>query len=424
MFLRIAPNGLRPLAARLTDGVALVSSTNGKTTTAAMLASVLGADHAVCRNSSGANLVTGIATTLASMPAAASIGVLEVDEAALPRIAGAVAPRLIALGNLYRDQLDRHGELEMVANRWRELVARLPAETTLVLCADDPVIDDLGRNHGSVLRYGIDDPAVALPHRDESADSTHCVRCGQPYVYTQVYLGHLGAYRCPSGDHQRGALDVAARDVRLDGVRGTTFRLEAPDGTCTVSLRLPGLYNVENALAAIASAYVLGVPTAVAAERLSAFAAAFGRFERIAVDGREVVLLLFKNPTGANEALRAIRPDVASAQVVLALNDRIADGRDVSWIWDIDFEEAFPGVAGITCTGSRAADLAVRLRYADVEPSVLTTGANVVSAFDRAVEAAPADGRVYVLATYTAMLDLHRVLSDRGLTRPFWDAAS
>ncbi len=423
VLLRLAPGALPELAAGLPDGVALISATNGKTTSAAMLATILGADRAVCRNVGGANMVSGVASALIARPPGAAVGVLEVDEAALPAVAAAVGPRVVALGNLFRDQLDRHGELEMVADRWRRMCADLPPGTTLVLGADDPVIDALGEGRASVVRYGIDDPALARPLRDDAADSTHCVRCGAPYAYRAVYLGHLGDYACPTGDHARGALDLAARDVRLDGVAGTSFRLDAPDGAHEVRLPLPGLYNVENALAAIAAAHALGVPVARAVERLGSFAAAFGRFERLQVDGREAVLLLFKNPTGANEALRAIAGDVAGSRVVLALNDRIADGRDVSWIWDIDLEGALDGAEGVVCTGTRAADLAVRLRYADLPGERIDIRTPPEAAFDAAVRDAPPGGRVYVLATYTAMLDLHRVLSERGLTRSFWEEA-
>jgi len=421
VLLRLAPKALPQLAAELPDGIAAISATNGKTTTAAMLAAVLAPERDLCRNVAGANLLSGVATALLERPRGASTGVLEVDEAALPAVCSAVRPSVVALGNLFRDQLDRHGELEMVADRWRQLVSELPPDVTLVLGADDPVIDALGDGRSAVLRYGIDDAAVASPARSEAADSTHCVRCGAPYDYDAVYLGHLGAYRCPTGDHTRGRLDLAARAVRPDGVRGTTFRLDAPDGSSEVVVPLPGLYNVENALAAIAIAYVLGVPTATSAQRLGGFSAAFGRFERFAVTGREAVLLLFKNPTGANEALRAIRDDLDGAQIVLALNDRIADGRDVSWIWDIDFEGALDGSRRVICAGTRAAELAVRLRYADVDPTLIVIGDDPEAAFDDAIMHAAVDERVYVLATYTAMLDLHRALAARGLTRRFWE---
>ena len=421
VFNRLAPGGLRELAAELPDGVVAISATNGKTTTAAMLAHILSADRTVCRNASGANLLSGIASTLVAIPTGAAVGVLEVDEAALPAVATAAAPRAIVLGNLFRDQLDRHGELEMVADRWRAMTAALDPDAVLVVCADDPVVDALvdGR---TAIRFGIDDPAAALPGLDAAADSTFCVRCGAPYAYDAVYLGHLGAYRCPNGDHARGPLDVAARDVRPHGVDGIAFRVDAPGGSADVRLALPGLYNVENALGAIAAAHVLGVPVAVSAERLATFSAAFGRFEHVAVEGREAVLVLFKNPTGANEALRAVAPGVAGAQVVLALNDRVADGRDVSWIWDIDIEGRLDA-AVVTCAGRRNADMALRLRYAGIPVEAISRHADVEDAFDNAVRAAAPGERVFVLATYTAMLELHRALSDRGLTAPFWEEA-
>jgi UDP-N-acetylmuramyl tripeptide synthase len=421
VFLRLAPSGMSTIAGRLDDGVALISATNGKTTTGAMLAAILAPERRLCRNVSGANLMSGVAATLVGCSSDATQAVLEVDEAALPAVVDALHPRVIALGNLFRDQLDRHGELEMVADRWRAMVSDLPVDTTLVLGADDPVIDDLGQDRTNVVRCGIDDPAVAIDGRGSAADSMFCVRCGTAYAFASQWFGHLGSFACPACGHARGDLDFAARDIRLQGISGTTFRVDAPDGSHEVILPLPGLYNVENALAAVATAYVLGVPTSQAVLRLQGFNAAFGRFERIAMDGREVVLLLFKNPTGANEALRAVRPEVAGAQVVLALNDRIADGRDVSWIWDIDLEQALDTAAGVTCAGSRAADLAVRLRYAGLAPDrIVVASADVDAALTAAVAATPLAGRVFVLATYTAMLDLHRVLAARGLTEPFW----
>lgn len=421
VFRRLAPDGLSQLAMELTEGIVAISATNGKTTTAAMLAAIVGHDQMVCRNGAGANLLSGITTALVTRRRAATIGVLEVDEAALPAVSQQLAPTVLVLGNLFRDQLDRHGELELVADRWRVLVVTLDPATTLVLGADDPVIDGLAGLRVNVLRFGIDDPRASLTVQDAAADSTFCVRCGTAYVYDEMYLGHLGAYRCPRGDHQRGALDIVARHVRGDGIRGTRFRLDAPDGTSEVVLPLPGLYNVENALGAIAAAYALGIPTALAAARLADFHAAFGRFERIVVGDREAVLLLFKNPTGANEALRAIANDVAGAQIVLALNDRIADGRDVSWIWDIDLEGMLDTAAHVTCSGTRAAELAVRLHYSNLAVTTMTTTTSTLDAFDAAIVRAPPGGRVFVLATYTAMLDLHRALADRGLTQPFWE---
>ena len=422
LLVKLQPDAVQRLAARLPDGVAIVSATNGKTTTSAMAAAILEPDHALCRNVGGANLVSGVASTLLDAPASARLGLLEVDEFALPEVVRRTAPRALLLGNLFRDQLDRYGELELVAERWRALVATLPAGARLVVGADDPAVGDLGIDRADRLTFGIDDPAVARAGVEDAADTTFCVRCGGPYTYAAVYLGHLGDYGCPRCGHHRPTLDLAARDVRLDGVAGSGFRLDAPDGSSEVRLGVPGLYNVENALGAIALAYALGTPTAVAAERLGGFRAAFGRFERLTSGDRELVLLLVKNPAGANEALRTVREAVQSSPLVLALNDRIADGRDVSWIWDVDFEEALPGAEHVVATGTRAADIALRARYAGADPARIELVEELEPALDRGLELAGPGGTVYVLPTYTAMLELQRLVAARGLTRPFWEA--
>ena len=251
-------------------------------------------------------------------------------------MAPALAPRVLGLGNLFRDQLDRYGELEAVAARWRRISAAGPWR--LVRNADDPLVAGLPGNDGS-LSYGIDDPSVALPGLPHAADSKWCGVCGERLRYDAVYLGHLGAWACPACGNARPALDVSATGVAFDGLNGTGFTLRTPLGERRVNMPLPGLYNVYNALAAVAMACAMGD---VALERmaagLEAFGPAFGRFERVSVDGHEAVLVLSKNPAGANEVIRTLAHDPAPKRLVVALNDRIADGRDVSWIWDVDFE--------------------------------------------------------------------------------------
>src|SRR5262249_9126545 len=187
----------------------------------------------------------------------------------------------------------------------------------------------------SALRFGVDDPRLARPALQHAADSKYCVRCGTPYEYAAAYVGHLGDYRCPKCGHARPVLDVSAREIELDGLQGSSFDVVAPTATARVRLRLPGLYNVYNALAAASTAYALGVPLSEIADRLETFTAAFGRFERIEADGRRILMLLIKNPAGANEAVRTLQEGGVPETLVIALNDRIADGRDVSWIWDV-----------------------------------------------------------------------------------------
>ncbi|MGZ4430031.1 MAG: MurT ligase domain-containing protein, partial [Gaiellales bacterium] len=349
-------------------------------------------------------------------------GLFEVDEAALAVLAPALRPRLLCLGNLFRDQLDRYGELELVADRWRGVVAALAPHAVLVRNADDPLVASLGEGRSGTVSYGVDDPGLALPAMQHAADSKWCVRCGARYLYDAVYLGHLGAWRCPSCGVGRPPLDVAARDVRHHGLEAVSFTLAAAGGEARVRLPVPGLYNVYNALAASAlAAAVAPLEVAALAGGLERFSAAFGRFERLRVDGREVVLLLVKNPAGANEVIRTLGHDAAPKTLLIALNDRIADGRDISWIWDVDFELLAGLVERAVVTGTRAAEMGMRLKYAGIDRGLIEVLPALEAALDRCLAAA--DGPAYVLATYTAMLDLRGLLVGRGLLRPYWEAA-
>jgi lipid II isoglutaminyl synthase (glutamine-hydrolysing) len=418
----LAPDAPRRLAARLPRGCVLVSATNGKTTTCALLAEVLRGRVELARNSAGANLASGIASALAvRRESPAELGLFECDEAALPGIAAQLDPRAIALGNLFRDQLDRYGELELVAARWRDLVAILAPSTTLVVAADDPLTASLVEGHPAVVRYGIDDPSVALPVAPHAADARFCVHCGHPYDYRAAYVGHLSDYSCPNCGNARAPLDLAARAINLRGLDGTAFDLCRGSERVRVELALPGLYNVENALAAAGLATVLGESLAVIAEGLGRFRGAFGRFQRLRVADADLVLLLIKNPAGANEVLR-ILPE-GDAAMLFALNDRIADGRDVSWIWDVDWELVAPRLRRVVCSGTRAGDAALRLKYAGVDAGAIEIVPDVAAGLDRLAELC-AGGTGYVLPTYTAMLELQGVAASRGLARPYWEEAA
>ena len=419
LLLRMAPDAIGRLAAGLPGGSVVLSATNGKTTTAKMLAAICEPERRLCRNAAGANLESGVASALLACRGA-EMGVFEVDEAALERVVPAVRPRVLGLGNLFRDQLDRYGELEAVAERWRRVVAATDAR---VVCnADDPLVASLTAP-GRGLAYGIDHPASGLGGLPHAADSKWCPRCGGRLAYRVVYLGHLGEWECPLCGAARRPLDVAATDVAPAGLDATEFTLRTPDGTARVRLPLPGLYNVYNALAAAALAHAAG---GVALERigtgLERVAAAFGRFERLTVDGTEVVLVLSKNPAGANEVIRTLAADPAPKRLLVGLNDRIADGRDVSWVWDVDFELLAPQAAAVVTFGTRAAEMAVRLKYAGVPVTSIAVESDPATALDR-ILAAGGDGPVFAVATYTAVLDLRAALTRRGVVRPYWEAA-
>ena len=385
-----------------------------------MAASIIGARHRLAWNHSGANLASGIASTLLAHPEA-ELALLEVDEAALPEMLRRVKPRVVLLGNLFRDQLDRYGELEIVAERWRAAVAALDDDVALIVNGDDPLVADLAGTRGNALRFGIDDLRHARPALQHAADSKYCVRCGAPYVYDAAYVGHLGAYRCESCGHTRPPLDVWAHEIELDAIDASSFELVTSSGTARIQLRLPGLYNVYNALAASSLALRAGASLDDVVKGLASFGGAFGRFERIVAGERELVFLLIKNPAGANEAVRTLVEGEPSPTVVIALNDGIADGRDVSWIWDVDFEPLLDRVEHIVATGDRAAELALRCVYGGFPEPQIEVVPDLAAALDRGLALTAADGRLVVLPTYTAMLRLRAIAAERGLVRPYWE---
>ena len=419
---RVDPRAVDELAARLPEGVALVSATNGKTTTTAMAAEILGGKRRLAWNRAGANLMSGIASALVA-GRRADLGLFEVDEGALPEALARSRPRAVALGNLFRDQLDRYGELEIVAERWRAAVAQLPQSSTLVVNADDPVVGDLAHERGAALRFGLDDPRQARPALQHAADSKYCVRCGAPYDYAAIYVGHLGDYRCPRCDHHRPALDLVATDVELRGLHSSRFRLVTPVGVVEIELALPGLYNVYNAVAAAALSLAVGASLEDVRTGLSRFSAAFGRFERIPAGGKSVVLLLVKNPAGANEVVRTLEIGVPPVLVV-ALNDAIADGQDVSWIWDVDFEPLLEHAGLVIATGDRAAEVGLRMTYGGLPAERLEVIPSLEQALDRGLGLVEAGTELVILPTYTAMLELRGVLAERGAVRPYWEERS
>lgn len=416
LLIRIEPRAIARLSARLRDGSAVISATNGKTTTAAMVAAILeGAGARLVHNRAGANMAGGVTTALLDAARGSGIdgsaGLFEVDEFWLDRVVPELAPRALLLSNLFRDQLDRYGELETIADRWAAAVAAAPG-TQLVLNADDPLVADLGRDRANVTYFGVQDDGVALSGMSHASDSKHCRRCGAPYVYDAVYMGHLGRYHCPNGDGPRPEPDVWASAITLDGTRGAAFDLHLGADHRRVALPLPGLYNVYNAVGAAALARALGADLTSIVSGLAATQAAFGRAETVLVGDRELAILLVKNPAGANEVLRTLALDPGELDVLAVLNDRTADGHDVSWIWDADFELLADRVRRVTCSGARAAELAVRLKYAGVPPERLY----VVPSLEAGLDAALADGagRLVAMPTYTAMLDLRALLVARG----------
>jgi lipid II isoglutaminyl synthase (glutamine-hydrolysing) len=425
LLVRMAPDAIERLAAQLTRDSIVVSSTNGKTTTAGMISGILRADgRTPVHNRAGSNMHWGVATAL--LEQSGDEGLFELDEAWLPRVAPQLRPRLLVLGNLFRDQLDRYGELERLADEWAELVAQLEGSCEFALNADDPLIADLGRDKDlrrrpGVTYFGIEDETQALPELQHAHDAKHCRRCGAPYVYDRAFVGHLGHYTCPNCDADRPAPDVAATKIELHGISGSRVHITTPEGELELNIPLPGLYNVYNALAAVTAGLRSGISLERIRDGLESTRAVFGRVETIEVAGKPVSILLIKNPAGANEVLRTLQleSEDGGIDLWLALNDRIADGRDVSWIWDADFELLADAVRRVVCAGTRAPEMALRLKYAGWPEDSIEVLDPIPSSLDQAVAAAP--GRLFALPTYTALLELRTLLAHRGLAADYWE---
>jgi UDP-N-acetylmuramyl tripeptide synthase len=410
LLLRMEPRAIERLARPLDS--ALLSATNGKTTTAAMAARILErGGRTLVHNRAGANMAGGVATAL--LRGRGDTGLFEVDEFWLPQVLPQVRPRALLLANLFRDQLDRYGELETIAERWGEALNATPIEQ-LVLNADDPVVADLGRDR-QPLYFGVDDPGMAMAQMQHAADAKHCRRCGRAYVYDAIFMGHLGHYHCPNCGARRPQPAVTARAIELRGVRSARFELATPAGTAPVELPLPGLYNVYNALAAAALTLAMGAAIDDVVAGLQEVAPAFGRAETVQLGGRDLSILLVKNPAGANEVLRTLTLEPGEHDVLAVLNDNVADGRDVSWVWDADFEVLAGRVRRVTCSGTRAAEMAVRMKYAGVPVERIIVRDELDAGLDAAI--GDGDGPLYALPTYTAMLALREELVRRGAAR-------
>jgi UDP-N-acetylmuramyl tripeptide synthase len=425
LLVRMAPDAIERLAAGLEGGSIVISSTNGKTTTAGMIATILRrAGRQPVHNRAGSNMHWGVATALLEQHGRE--GLFELDEAWLPRVAPQLRPRLLVLTNLFRDQLDRYGELERLADEWAVLVDSLVGDCEFALCSDDPLIADLGRDRElrrrpGVTYFGIEDVSQALPQLQHAHDAKHCRRCGAPYAYDRAFVGHLGHYSCPNCDADRPTPDVAATEVELRGMSGSRLRVRTPEGEIELELPLPGLYNVYNALAAITAGLRSGISLEQIREGLEAVRAVFGRVETIEVSGKPVSILLIKNPAGANEVLRTLSLESADGglDVWIALNDKIADGRDVSWIWDADFELLSGEVRRVVCSGTRAPEMALRLKYAGWPEDAIEVMPQIGASLDQAVAEAPR--RLFALPTYTALLELRTLLAHRDLAPEFWE---
>jgi len=426
--LWLNPGLIRDLAAQLGQGSVVITGTNGKTTTSLLISETARAAGLLpLANASGSNLTRGLASTLAlavdadgSLHSAEQrIGVFEVDEATITAALPQLGPRVAVFTNLFRDQLDRYGEVETVAALWREALDAAPPDLRLVLNADDPTVASLGEGRDGVVYFGVEDRKLHAGAPEHASDALFC-RCGARLEYDVSFYGHVGHWRCPACGRERPQPTVAARLVKLGDGREARFQLESHGKKSTLSLGIGGLYNVYNALAAAAAAEALALPRPALIEALTSTSAAFGRQEAFDVDGRRVEVYLGKNPAGLNQVLSTLLLDANRSTALIVLNDGVADGRDISWVWDADFEVAADRLQRTVVSGTRAAEMALRLKYAEWDESSLEVEPDVAAALDKAIRATPPGGTLTVIPTYTAMLTVREILAQRAGKDPFW----
>ncbi len=425
---RIDPGVLMKLSLRLQKGVVLLTGTNGKTTTAALSAFLLKANGIrVVHNRAGANLILGLTATLVQASRwriypRADLALLETDEASVPKAAKETVPRALVVTNFFRDQLDRYGELSTTVGLVKRGLDELAEDGWLVLNADDPQVAFLGEGYGRVVYFGLqlaaDDQSVLSQH--DAADARFCPRCGQALVYRTQYYAHLGDYRCGHCGWERPGLDWAVTEWNR---RQGTMTIRSKNETAVLPIRTPGIYNVYNQLAAVAICATLGAPLRPMSQHLESFEPAFGRMEKVLIQGHTVWLALVKNPVGFTQVLQAVGDTAGNTPqwALLVINDRYADGQDVSWLWDVDFERVHRAqyIDHWWVSGIRAYDMALRLQYAGIPDHQVHVVESPSRALDNMLKEAATDVPIYIMPTYTALLEIRQHLTQQGYTRHF-----
>lgn len=400
---RIEPRLLQLLTQQVKNGVILIAGTNGKTTTSLLLVTILERKgYRVAHNSTGANLENGLMTALLENTNLVGnldvdYAILEVDENILPRILTPIQPRIILCLNLFRDQLDRYGEVDTISKRWTKIISTLPPETVVIPNADDPTLSYLGQQLPQrVLFFGLNEPENYLDEIPHAVDSIFCPNCGHSLDYKGVYLSHLGDFQCPKCGFSRSQPKLESSEFPQI---------------------LVGLYNKYNTLAAATAARELGVDEATILDTINNFQAAFGRAEDLEINGKRVRILLSKNPVGTNETIRVVTQS-HDKTTLLVLNDRTPDGTDVSWIWDVDTEKLVERGGTLVVSGDRLYDMALRLRYSEKTPDShfnLIVEEDLRQAIATALEHTPENETLHILPTYSAMLEVREVLTGRKI---------
>lgn len=393
--LYLNKNFIRNIFKKSNTRVILVAGTNGKTTTSKLIRTILEKKgFKVFQNEGGANLLNGIASAIIknvnlNCKLNFDFAIFETDENTLPLILNQTSPDTLVMLNLFRDQLDRYGEVNIVAQKWKEGIKKLPNRTILILNADDPQIAYLGNKRKNTFYFGMEKNDIKTSLINP-ADSILCPNCSEGLYFQRKYFSHLGLWECKNCELKR----------------------PKPNLSDFKPYPLPGTYNIYNVLAAALVAKTLGVNHATIRDALRSFSPVFGRQEKINIKEKTVQIFLSKNPTSFNESLRTI-VELGGKNVLFVLNDRIPDGRDVSWIWDTSLEEHLNKLSQITISGDRAYDMGLRIKYAGATKFEIIE--NLSSAIDFSLKNTDKDETLFIVPTYSAMLETRKILTGRKI---------
>ena len=393
LTLKICPDFLTHCSKYIKKDVATITGTNGKSTTSGIMAHILETNNQkVIHNLEGANMLTGIANVFALgiRPFKRyDYAVIESDEAYLTKLYDYMKSNYLVVTNLFRDQLDRYGELNTTAEFIKSAIDKNP-DLKLILNADDPIVATFNRTEYAVY-YGFEN--VKCSSKSNAPSENFNCACGNPLEYSKRFFAQQGHYFCPKCGYKRPECNYPADvevfdDYSIITLKGVEYRVN-----------LTGLYNAYNALASIAFALELGISAEQIQKALDTYHSIFGRTEKRIINGNQALIQLIKNPTGASEVLKTVDLD---SNIVIAINDNYADGRDISWLWDSDFEQLKNAKKLVITSGIRANDMATRLKYAGIPQEKILVEPNIKKAIDKATK----DGKTTILPSYTALLSI------------------
>lgn len=417
--LYIDPRFVKKFAKKLKYKSIIVTGTNGKTTTARLASEILSTKYRVIHNRQGSNLLRGIASTFIKNSSISGkinsdLGLWEVDEATLSEAIQNLSPKTILLLNLFRDQLDRYGEVDTTRLKWHNALSKVNQKVTLILNTDDPGVEILTRKFkGKVIRFGVEETTIDLPKIKQVSDINRCPNCASPLKFTTVLSAHMGHYFCQNCKFKRSIPDIHATNLKFNLNFKTLARFTIYDKGFTINYNLPGLYNIYNVLAAAAIGSAYEVTSGEIKNQIQKFSTAFGRFQKVKIGQRHTIIFLIKNPTGANEVLRILSTK-NKLNLLVILNDKIADGRDVSWIWDTNWEILKNKTSEVSTVGIRAWDMATRLKYAGFKLSKNSIYKEISYSILDLVKKLNNNDTLIILPTYTALLETQKTLHKMG----------